>query len=203
MDKKEHWDDIYNRKNFTEVTWFQTEPKLSLSLIRGLELTKDLQILDVGAGSSTLVDFLLRDGYQNIFLLDLSKNAFKQSKERLGKKIEKIHWLVGDVRTFNFKQKFDLWYDRAVFHFLTDTVDQNSYLKNLNDSLKTGAYFIISTFAEDGPLKCSGLEIVRYAKDELIQKIGPNYKLLNFQKETHVSPGGMEQKFNYWVFKKL
>ena len=203
MDKKEHWDDIYNRKNFTEVTWFQTEPKLSLSLIRGLELTKDLQILDVGAGSSTLVDFLLRDGYQNISLLDLSKNAFKQSKERLGKKIEKIHWLVGDVRTFNFKQKFDLWYDRAVFHFLTDVVDQNSYLKNLNDSLKTGAYFIISTFAEDGPLKCSGLEIARYAKDELIQKIGPNYKLLNFQKETHVSPGGMEQKFNYWVFKKL
>jgi len=82
-------------------------------------------------------------------------------------------------------------------------VDQNSYLKNLNDSLKTGAYFIISTFAEDGPLKCSGLEIARYAKDELIQKIGPNYKLLDFQKETHISPGGMEQKFNYWVFKKL
>lgn len=203
MDKKEHWDDIYNRKKYTEVTWFQPEPRMNLSLIRELKLNKDATILDVGAGSSTLVDYLLQDGFQNIFLLDLSKNAFDQSKTRLGEKGKKVQWLEGDVRTFNFNQKFDLWHDRAVFHFLTNIEDQNSYLKNLNDSLKIGAYFIISTFAENGPLKCSGLEIVRYAKDELIQKVGSSFELLDFQKEDHVSPGGMEQKFNYWVFKKI
>lgn len=203
MDQKEHWQDIYDRKKYTEVTWFQPEPKMSLSLIRELQLNKDAKVLDVGAGSSTLVDYLLQDGFHNIFLLDLSQNAFAQSKTRLGDKSKKVQWLEGDVRNFNLNQKFDLWHDRAVFHFLTKKEDQNSYLKNLNEFLGIGAYFIISTFAENGPLKCSGLEIVRYGKDELIQKIGSNFQLLDFQKEDHISPGGMEQKFNYWVFKKL
>ncbi len=203
MNQKEHWNNIYSKKNFSEVTWYQAEPKMSLSLISGLGLAKTARILDVGAGSSTLVDFLLAYGFQSISLLELSQNAFLQSKERLGDKSEKVNWLEGDVTGFKANEKFDLWHDRAVFHFLTNAQDQNKYIKSLNDSLKVGAFFIISTFAEDGPLKCSGLEIVRYAKDELIAKIGSNFELLDFKKETHVSPGGMEQKFNYWVFKKL
>ncbi len=203
MSQKEHWNDIYDRKEYSEVTWFQPEPKQSLSLIRGLQLEKTSKILDVGAGSSTLVDFLLKDGFQFIYLLDISQNAFSQSKKRLGEMSKKVNWLEGDVRNFQHSQKFDLWHDRAVFHFLTNTEDQNKYLKRLNDSLEIGAFFIISTFAEDGPLKCSGLEIVRYAKDELIHNMGVNFELMDFKKETHTSPGRMKQKFNYWVFKKL
>ncbi len=203
MNKKEHWDDIYSRKKFTEVTWFQPEPKMSLKLIRDLQLNEEARILDVGAGSSTLVDYLLEDGYHSIYLLDLSKNAFAQSQERLGVRSKSVTWLDGDICNFKFNQKFDIWHDMAVFHFLTQPDDQDKYLKNLNDSLNVGAFFIISTFAEDGPLKCSGLDIVRYGKDKLVDKVGSNFELLDFQKEAHISPGGMEQKFNYWVFKKV
>lgn len=203
MNKKEHWDDIYSRKKFTEVTWFQPEPKMILKLIRDLQLNEEARILDVGAGSSTLVDYLLEEGYHNIYLLDLSKNAFAQSRERLGERSKLVTWLEGDICNFKFNQKFDIWHDRAVFHFLTQPDDQDKYLKNLNDSLNVGAFFIISTFAEDGPLKCSGLEIVRYGKDKFVDKVGSNFELLDFQKEAHISPAGMEQKFNYWVFKKV
>jgi len=203
MDKKEHWNDIYKRKSYAEVTWFQREPKMSLDLIRGLHLNDHANIIDVGAGSSTLVDFLIKDNFQSIYLLDLSLMAFDQSKKRLGGNSKFINWIEGDVCHFKSSQKFDLWHDRAVFHFLTKVEDQDNYLTSLNRSLNVGAYFIISAFAEDGPSKCSGLEIVRYAKNELIDKIGFNFELINFQKEAHISPGGLEQKFNYWVFKKV
>lgn len=206
MEKKSdklHWDDIYGRKKFSEVTWFQPELSVSLGLIDALKLPKESHILDAGGGASTLADKLLERGYQNISVMDLSQNALEQSKNRLGDKSANITWLVGDVTTYDFKEKFDLWHDRAVFHFLTDKSDQEKYLKNLVSSLKSAAYFIISTFAEDGPLKCSGLEIVRYAKEDLVSKFSPYFELVDFKKETHVSPGGMEQKFNYWVFKRI
>lgn len=203
IDQKEHWSDIYDRKDAKEVSWFQTEPKMSLNLIKNLQLDISNSILDVGAGASTLVDFLLRDGFKNIYLLELAQSAFDQTRKRLASRSNEIQWLVGDVRDFKVPVQLDLWHDRAVFHFLTQSEDQESYVKNLNASLKVGAYFIIATFAEDGPLKCSGLEIVRYSKEELVNKVGKNFELLDFQKETHISPSGMEQKFNYWVFKRV
>lgn len=203
IDQKEHWSDLYNRKDAQEVSWFQPEPKMSLKLIRNLQLDKSDSILDVGAGASTLVDFLLRDGFQNIYLLELAQSAFEQTKKRLDKVNNEVYWLVGDVRDFKSPAQLNLWHDRAVFHFLIKSEDQESYIKNLNASLKIGAYFIIATFAEDGPLKCSGLEIVRYSKEELVNKVGTNFELLDFQKESHISPSGMEQKFNYWVFKRV
>lgn len=203
MSDKEHWEDIYNRKKYSEVTWFQAEPKMSLEIINGLNLNKDVSILDVGAGSSTLVDHLIQAGYTNINLLELSENAFVQSKERIGNDAQNVKWLVGDACDYDFQNTFDLWHDRAVFHFLTKDQDQKGYINNLNNSLEVDSYFIISTFAEDGPLKCSGLDIVRYSKDELVEKLGRNFSLIEFKKETHVSPGGMEQRFNYWVFKKI
>lgn len=202
MDNKTHWDDIYNRKKFSEVTWFQPEPKVSMQLISNLNLSLNANILDAGGGASTLVDKLLDQGFQDISVIDLSENALNQSKNRLGATASNISWIVGDITNYDFQVKFDLWHDRAVFHFLISKDDQENYIVNLNKCLDVGSFFIISTFAEDGPLKCSGLEIVRYSKEELVNKFAGNFELIDFQKETHVSPGGMEQKFNYWVFRK-
>ena len=202
MDKKNHWDDIYDKKSFSELTWFQPEPKISLDLICKLDLPKDSSIVDIGGGASTLVDRLIEKGFKDIAVLDLSKKALKQSQERIGKIALDISWCVGDITEFKFNKKFDLWHDRAVFHFLTEDSDQKKYISNLEASLKTGSYFIISTFAEDGPLKCSGLEIVRYSKEDLIEKFAAHFSCVNFLKETHISPTAMEQKFNYWVFRK-
>lgn len=199
---KKHWEDIYKRKNYSEVTWFQSEPNMSMDLIRELKIDKESLVLDVGAGSSTLVDCLISEGFKNISLLDISENAFGQTQKRLGSISKDINWIVGDIRNIEFNEKLSLWHDRAVFHFLTNQEDKNSYFRNLNQSLNIGSYFVISTFAEDGPLKCSGLEVTRYSKDELIERVGEKFSLLDFRKENHVSPGGMEQRFNYWVFKK-
>ena len=201
-DRKEHWEAVYNKKSFDEVTWYQPEPKQSLKLIKQYISNLDARILDVGAGSSTLSDYLLKEGYRNISLLDISASAFDQSKQRLGSKADELNWLIGDITNFDFNQDYDLWHDRAVFHFLVNSEDQEKYIQTLKDTLRSSGIFIISTFAEDGPLKCSGLEIVRYSKDELIHRVGDEFELLEFCKEEHVAPHGLEQKFNYWVFKK-
>lgn len=199
MNNQEHWNNIYNRKKAKELTWFQPELKLSMKFIENLGLSPSASIIDVGAGASTLPDSLLKSCFFDISVIDLSLKALEQSKERLGEDASKINWLVGDITSFHLNRKYDLWHDRAVFHFLKDSDSQIQYLKNLKCSIKSGGHIIIATFAEDGPLKCSGLEIVRYSKDELIRKF-KDFELVEFRKETHLSPGGMEQKFNYWVF---
>jgi 2-polyprenyl-3-methyl-5-hydroxy-6-metoxy-1,4-benzoquinol methylase len=202
MDKKKHWDGIYGEKTFSELTWFQPEAKVSVDLIDKLDLSKESSILDVGGGASTLIDSLIEKEFKKITVLDLSENALKQSQKRIGEKTSYISWCVGDVIDFKFNKKFDLWHDRAVFHFLTQESEQEKYISNLEASTKRGSHFIISTFAEDGPLKCSGLEIVRYSKDNLVDKFSAHFECIEFKKETHTSPTGMEQKFNYWVFRK-
>lgn len=200
MNNQEHWNDIYNRKKATDVTWFQPELKLSTKFIENLNLAPSAAIIDVGSGASTFPDSLLKIGFFDISVLDLSQNALKQSKVRLGEDASRINWLIGDVTSIKFNRKYDLWHDRAVFHFLKDNESQSLYIENLKNSIKDGGHIVIATFAEDGPLKCSGLDIVRYSKDELVKKF-EGFELVEFRKETHVSPGGMEQKFNYWVFK--
>lgn len=202
MSNKQHWGEVYSKRKSTEVTWHQPEPRISLELIRELELLETASIIDIGEGASTLVDYLIKDGFLDISVFDLSSKAMSYSQERLKEDKSKVDWIEGDITEFSFDRKFNLWHDRAVFHFLVDSVDQDNYLKILNSSLKESGYLIISTFAEDGPLKCSGLEIVRYSKDEMIKRVGKNFKCIKFEKETHISPGGMEQKFNYWVFQK-
>jgi len=202
VDNRKHWENIYQEKGASSVTWFQDKPRVSLGLISDLLLEKTVPIIDVGGGASTLVDHLIEDGFKNTTVLDLSENALAQSQKRLGKEHQNVEWIIGDITSVKLPRKFTLWHDRAVFHFLTNKKDQELYIHNLVQSLYDVGFFIISTFAEDGPLKCSGLEICRYSKDELCDLFANNFELINFKKETHVSPKAMEQKFNYWVFKK-
>lgn len=175
---------------------------MSLKLIREIGLTFNSPIIDIGGGASTLIDFLLSDGFTDLTVIDLSKRALDFSKQRLKERALIVNWIEGDVTIFHDQCKYQLWHDRAVFHFLVSESDQNRYLEVLNSVLKIGGHFIISTFAEDGPEKCSGLEIVRYSQHELINRVGQNFECKKFEKEVHISPGGLEQKFNYWLFQK-
>jgi SAM-dependent methyltransferase len=202
-ERKEHWEELYSRKKYDTVTWFQPVPNESLRLIKDLNLPKDFKIIDVGAGASCLVDCLLDEGFSDITLVDLSENAFTQSKKRLGERAKQVKWKVADITQADFDERFDLWHDRAAFHFLTDEAHQQDYLSSLLEATKVGSCIVISTFAEDGPLKCSNLEIVRYAEEDLMKFFDKNFELIAFEKELHISPGGMEQKFNYWVFKRV
>ena len=203
MTDKTHWNNIYNKKKPNEVSWYQSCPTVSLNLIENLRLDKDEPIIDIGGGASTFVDNLIKNSYEKVTVFDLSESALNHSKVRLNKESDKIVWVVGDITTHKFGQKYKIWHDRAVFHFLTSPELQNKYIENLEEFLESKGHLIISTFAEDGPLKCSGLEIVRYSKEELVDKLTNHFNLIQFQKETHVAPSGKEQRFNYWVFQKI
>ena len=202
MTDKTHWNNIYNKKSPNEVSWYQPTPNISLNLIESLKLDKNDSIIDIGGGASTFVDNLLKKQYERVTVFDLSENALKHSRKRLNEEAEKIVWVVGDIIVHKFEKKYKVWHDRAVFHFLTTPKHQKKYIESLENFIENKGYLIISTFAEDGPLKCSGLDIVRYSKEELIKKMPDNLSLVQFQKETHISPTGKEQKFNYWVFQK-
>tara|TARA_B100000029_G_C17532764_1_gene943842 strand:- start:510 stop:1121 length:612 start_codon:yes stop_codon:yes gene_type:complete len=202
MTDKTHWNNIYNKKSPNEVSWYQPTPNISLNLIESLKVDKNDSIIDIGGGASTFVDNLLKKQYEKVTVFDLSENALNHSRKRLNEEGEKIVWVVGDIIVHKFEKKYKVWHDRAVFHFLTTPEHQKKYIECLENFLENKGYLIISTFAEDGPLKCSGLEIVRYSKEELIKKMPDNLSLVQFQKETHISPTGKEQKFNYWVFQK-
>ena len=199
---KAHWESVYNKKDSTEVSWFQDTPKLSLELIQKYSKPND-SFIDIGSGATRLVDCLLELGYSDMTVLDISSSAFEQAKKRLGMQSEKVNWTVDDITEVSLPKSYQIWHDRAVFHFLSSDDDQKSYLKRLNEFLVKDGIFIISTFAENGPLKCSGLEIVRYSKEEMVERVGNNFELIEFVKEDHHAPSGVVQKFNYWVFKKL
>lgn len=200
---EKHWQALYSAKKHNELTWYQNTPQVSLDFIKDLHLDKSADLLDVGAGASKWVDYLLQEGYTNLSVLDISASALKQSQSRLDKHSAKVTWLCGDITKYQFNKNFRLVHDRAVFHFLTNEESRKKYIKNISSVLHSGSYFVISTFAEDGPLKCSGLEVIRYSKSKLIKEFEPFFKCIHFKKELHKSPKNMEQKFNYWVFQKI
>jgi len=200
MELKEHWEDVYQKKAPHEVTWYQPDLRNSLELIREAQLNSGKPIIDVGAGASTLVDHLLNQAHTDVTAFDLSETALDAAKMRLGDRAEQVHWICDDITSYEFAKKYALWHDCAVFHFLVDEKDRELYLDNLKKTLMVKGYLVISTFAEDGPEKCSGLKIVRYSKDAMCEILGFDFKLLKFIKETHISPTGLEQKFNYWLF---
>ena len=202
LDRKEHWEHIYSDKKSTEVSWYQQHPEISLELIKSTGVEKSARIIDIGGGASTLVDYLLSTGYENISVLDISRSAIEQAKQRLGEHENRIQWLEKDITTYVAKQKFDLWHDRAVFHFLTDAEDRLSYVKTISSSLRSGAHAIIATFNIDGPEKCSGLEIVRYSPESLSAVFSENFQLLETRIEEHKTPGGATQSFVYCRFVK-
>ena len=197
-ERKEHWEKVYRNKSPLEVSWYQQEPTLSLSLITGVSLPLDAPIIDIGGGASTLVDKLSDKGYTNISVLDVSGNALAHAKKRLAPKANRVHWYEEDVTFFKPPHRFLLWHDRAVFHFLTSSVDRKNYIDVLEQSLETGGHVIIMTFAIGGPDKCSGLDIVQYDADKLTAELGTGFELLETGDEVHNTPAGSQQKFVYF-----
>lgn len=203
MDRKQHWEKVYSSKPSDAVSWFQPHAELSLHLIHQTGLGKDAAIIDVGGGASTLVDDLVAEGYRNVTVLDLSGAALEVAKRRLGKHADAVHWLEGDITKVDFPlHRYDIWHDRAVFHFLTDPADRLAYVGQSLRALRPGGRAIVATFAEDGPDKCSGLQVMRYAPDALHAEFGEPFELLEHVREEHHTPGGTVQKFVYCYCRK-
>jgi 2-polyprenyl-3-methyl-5-hydroxy-6-metoxy-1,4-benzoquinol methylase len=200
FDRKAHWQSVYHDKSPLDVSWYQQEPKLSLELIRGAQLASDEAIIDVGGGASVLVDHLHEEGFTNLAVLDISGNALTSAKKRLGDSAKNIEWIETDITQFDSPQKFSLWHDRAVFHFLTNQSDRKRYVKALKHALRPGGHLIIAAFDIGGPEKCSGLEIVQYDSEKLTAELGQDFELAEEREEVHVTPTSKEQKFKYFRF---
>jgi trans-aconitate methyltransferase len=198
--QKAHWENVYQHKSPREVSWYQMNPVLSLRLIRDTRLALDAAIIDVGGGASTLVDELCESGYTRVSVLDISAKALAHSKHRLAEKVSTVKWYEEDVTRFNPPQRFALWHDRAVFHFLTDRADRESYVNTLKQALEPGGHVIIMAFALDGPTRCSGLDIVQYDAEKLTAELGAGFKLVETGHEVHLTPAGNQQKFAYFRF---
>ncbi|MGD1079686.1 MAG: class I SAM-dependent methyltransferase [Candidatus Sulfotelmatobacter sp.] len=198
MDAQTHWERMYTAKAPDAVSWFRPHLETSLELIERVAPDRCSSIIDVGGGESTLVDDLLIRGYGDITVLDISQTAINANKSRLGKESEDVHWLVADITKADLDlSEWDVWHDRAVFHFLTAPDDRVAYVRQVARSLKRGGHVIVSTFGPEGPTKCSGLEVVRYDADSLHREFGVHFRLLGSSKELHRTPFGTTQQFLY------
>jgi SAM-dependent methyltransferase len=198
MQSKDHWEKVYTSKASDAVSWFQPHADRSLNLILGTGVNRNAAIIDVGGGASTLVDDLLENGYTNLSVLDLSAAALETARNRLGAKADKVRWIEADVTRANLPANyFDVWHDRAVFHFLTTPEERAAYVRAVFDSVKPGGHVIVSTFADDGPDQCSGLPVMRYSADGLHDEFGESFELLRHEKEAHHTPSGTVQQFVY------
>jgi ubiquinone/menaquinone biosynthesis C-methylase UbiE len=203
MKTKKHWENIYHTKDTTQVSWFQEHPELSLQFIEHTGIDKTAHIIDVGGGASTLVDDLINNGYQNVTVLDISGTALEVAQQRLGSKASAVTWLEADVTKVKLPANFyDVWHDRAVFHFLTQAEDRARYVESVQHSVKTGGHVIVATFGLEGPTRCSGLEVVRYSADSLHDEFGDEFDLVDTTTEAHHTPFGTEQKFVYCYCRK-
>jgi len=203
MQSKSHWENIYETKDATQVSWFQQHPELSLRFIEETRVDKAGQIIDVGGGASTLVDDLLANEYENVTVLDISLAALQVAQQRLGSFASRVTWLEADVTQVKLPYRFyDVWHDRAVFHFLIREEDRARYVKAVQHSVKTGGHVIVATFGLEGPLRCSGLEVVRYSPDSLHDEFGNDFELVDTTNELHQTPFGTEQKFIYCYCRK-
>ncbi len=204
MNKRKHWEEIYSTKPTEKLGWYEPYLQTSLTWINDLELSRDAQIIDIGGGASALVDDLLGKGYKLITVLDISKSALSSVKIRLGEKAESVTWLEGDITAIDLPEKcYELWHDRAVFHFLTEPEQRQQYRENLLNALRPGGHVIISTFALEAPPKCSGLPVHRYAHEQLGNTLGEEFELEKYDKELHITPGGVEQMYLYCQFRRL
>lgn len=196
-DRHRHWEGVYRTKATDEVSWFQPHAVSSLRLIEGCA-DPSAQIIDVGGGASVLVDDLLDAGYRNLTVLDLAESALAVSRARLGERAEPVQWLAADItRAALPDAHYDVWHDRAVFHFLTDPADRARYVAQVLKSVKPGGHVIVAAFGPSGPLQCSGLEVVRYAPETLHAEFGAPFRLLGHETEIHHTPAGKEQEFVY------
>ncbi len=199
-ERQAHWQNVYATKAEKEVSWFQENPVPSMEFIAAASIARDAAIIDVGGGASRLVDSLLEKGFQRIAILDLSANALEEAKKRLGRRADGIDWIAADVTAWEPTTTYDLWHDRAAFHFLTETADRDAYVVRLKKAVRPGGHVIIATFALDGPEKCSGLPIVRYGPEAVASVLGPKFNLIDSERHDHVTPGGNTQRFQFSRF---
>lgn len=197
-----HWENVYASKAETEVSWYQEYPTPSLELIAATGVAPSSAIVDVGGGTSHLVDALLEKGFQDITVLDLSEAALLRSKARLGTRAHYAHWVVADVTMWQPPRSYDIWHDRAAFHFLNEERDRTAYVTCLAKALKPHGHAIMATFAPDGPERCSGLPVVRYDADSLAQILGDGFELIETPRHAHRTPSGMEQRFQFSLFRR-
>ncbi|WP_063692814.1 class I SAM-dependent methyltransferase [Bradyrhizobium stylosanthis] len=201
-DRTTHWQNVYATKGEAEVSWFQDSPTISLDLIRAAAPDHGAAIIDIGGGASRLVDALLQDGYRDVAVLDLSANALEAARKRIGPAASKVDWIVADATTWRPAKTYDVWHDRAAFHFLTDPQDRAAYVERLRSALARGGQIIIATFAPDGPEKCSGLPVQRNDSASLTAELGPDFELVETRSEIHRTPWDSTQAFQFSRFRR-
>jgi ubiquinone/menaquinone biosynthesis C-methylase UbiE len=200
--RRAHWEGMYTKKAENEVSWFQENPGPSLELIAEAGATAGSAIIDIGGGASRLVDSLIRRGFGDVTVLDLSAAALEAAKARLGKDAARVNWIVADATTWEPQKSYEIWHDRAAFHFLTDEHDRSAYIARLGRALKVGGHAVIATFALDGPERCSGLQVVRYDAASLGETLGRAFELVGTRQQTHATPWGTQQQFQFSVFRR-
>jgi SAM-dependent methyltransferase len=198
MDAKSHWEKVYSSKKIDEVSWYQPEARLSLALIEEVAPDRDSAIIDVGGGASTLVDGMLEAGYRHVTVLDLAGAALSVARSRTAATGEHVRWMEANILSAPLPaHRYSVWHDRAVFHFLTDPADRARYVDQARRAIKPGGHIIVASFGPDGPVRCSGLEVVRYSPDEMHEEFGDCFRLLNSVREEHHTPTGSVQAFVY------
>lgn len=203
IDRTQHWQQVYTTKHENEVSWFQERPDVSLAMIRAAGVHPDSAIVDIGGGASRLVDVLLQDGYRALTVLDLSAAALEAAKQRVGSAGANVVWIEADVTTWWPQRQYDIWHDRAAFHFLTEPTDRAAYIERLRHALRPTAQAIIGTFALDGPEKCSGLPVQRYDARSLADTLGSDFRLLETRSDIHRTPWQSTQSFQFSRFARV
>jgi 2-polyprenyl-3-methyl-5-hydroxy-6-metoxy-1,4-benzoquinol methylase len=199
---KEHWNAIYQNKKLNAVSWFQEKPTISIDLINNLAIEKTASIIDVGGGDSLLVDYLLEEGYTNITVLDISEKAIAKAKDRLGNKADKINWIVSDILDFKSENQFDVWHDRAAFHFITSQKGIEKYIKGFDKYVTSNGSVILGTFSKTGPEKCSGIPITQYSEESIKALFEPLFKKESCLEQDHLTPFDTLQNFIFCTLKK-
>ena len=200
LNRKKHWETVYETKNSDQVSWSQKIPKTSLEFINSFGLNKNAKIIDIGGGDSQLVDHLLKEGFKKITVLDISSKSLEKAKARLGKKADEVNWIVSDITEFESNTTFDIWHDRATFHFLTTTEQIKKYMKTARKSVS--GFLTIGTFSQNGPEKCSGLEIKKYSEKELTSELENGFDKIRCVTEDHLTPFNTTQNFLFCSFKR-
>jgi len=203
IDKPTYWNKVYEAKGENAVSWFQSNPEPSLELIRRYAPDRLAAVIDIGGGASRLIDHLAANGFSSLTVLDISSEAIAIARHRIGDNAYAIKWINSDVTQWSSNDVYDVWHDRAVFHFLTDRHDQAAYIQSLKRALKAGGYLVIGTFALDGPEKCSGLPVMKHSPETLHNLFGKEFHLLYSQKHLHQTPSQSFQNFQYCVFQYL
>ena len=203
IDRKNHWENIYNTKELKDVSWFQVRPETSLDFFKQFNVPTTAKIIDIGGGDSLLVDHLLDLGYQDISVLDISESAIERAKIRLGQKANNVKWIVADAATFVPTEQYDFWHDRAAFHFLTEENEISNYLETAQKSINPKGILVIGTFSEQGPKKCSGIEIKQYSETSMTDRLKIFFEKIKCITVDHITPFDTIQNFVFCSFKKL